>query len=74
MNQQQLRHLRRQRDEGTKLAVLCDRYKLTMPELRAILGMPKIVKAKRVSERDKAIAELKAEGYSDEAIRAVFGE
>lgn len=74
MNQQTIRHIRRQRDGGVKLKTLCDKYGIGMVELREILEMPKVVKGKRVSEWDKAIAQLKAEGYTDEQIRAVFGE
>lgn len=54
--------------------MLCEKHGIGMVELRAILDMPKVVKRKKVSERDKAIAELTAEGYSAEAIAAVFGE
>jgi IS30 family transposase len=33
-----------------------------------------VLRRNPASEREQAIAELKAEGYSDERIRAVFGE
>lgn len=74
MNQQTIRHIRRQRDRGVKLKVLCETYGIGMVELREILEMPKIVKAKRVSEWDAAIQQLRGEGFTDEAIRAVFGQ
>lgn len=73
MTQQQLTHLRRQRAEGYKLDWLCEKYGVSMAEIRTLLELPKFATRPKLSERDRAIAQLRREGYSEEAIKAVFG-
>lgn len=73
MNQQQLANLRRRRAEGHTLKWLREKYGLTMAEVRDALGLPKIVTRPKLSEEDRAIAQLRREGYSEDVIRANFG-
>lgn len=71
------KYLTSQYAQGVPMRMLCAKHGLTMVELRSLLGLPPIGKRqgpKKDREREQAIAELKAEGYSDERIRAVFGE
>ena len=76
MGQPTARFLNNQYAQGVPMRILCARHGLKTAELRALLGKPPIGKrgSKKDRKREQAIAELKAEGYSDEQIRAVFGK
>lgn len=77
MSKPNVRKIRRQRADGVMLSRLCQEHGLTMTELRKILGLPPVGRPKIPnydSDRAKAIAELRAEGFSDDLIRASFGE
>lgn len=69
-----MRHLQIKRDlaAGMPVQEICKKYGIIRSELYRILGE----KPRRqfASERDKAIAELLAEGFTAEQIAAVFGE
>lgn len=66
--------IRRMYKQGSTYKWLCATYGLTRTELRAILSESVPPKLSEDEQRRKAIRDLKAEGYTDEQIRAVFGE
>ncbi len=76
MSKPSAKYLSNQYAQGVPMRMLCAKHGLTMVELRSLLGLPPIGRRKgprKDRERLAAIAELKAEGYGDEQIRAVFG-
>lgn len=73
MNKQQITHLRRQRAQGFTLKSLCDRHQISMAELRALLDLPKFATRPKLLDEQRAIAQLRREGHSEEVIRANFG-
>ncbi len=73
MSNQTARVIRRQQSQGHTWKWLCETHGVTRSELKAILSQPPATNQSAAEKRRKAMAEMRAEGFGDEQIRAVFG-
>ena len=74
MSRRQQHDIRRQYKQGSTYKWLCATYGITQSELKKILAEPRAPKLSAEEQRQKAIRELKDEGFTAEQIAAVFGE
>ncbi len=73
MSRRQQHDIRRQYRQGSTYKWLCATYGITQGELKKILANEPARKPSESDQRQRAIRELKAEGYTAEQIAAVFG-